>query len=76
MTDHRHPREVSSGSAGDEIVVDSMHAGEPPRCGEVLEALGLDGMAHYRVRWDDDGHESIFFPGPTTHFVGLHGVQP
>ena len=27
-------------------------------------------VVHYRVRWDD-GHESIFFPGSTTHVVKL-----
>ena len=37
-----------------------------PRRGEILETLGPRTSPHYRVRWDD-GHESIFSPGPATH---------
>ncbi|MCZ7536817.1 MAG: DUF1918 domain-containing protein [Acidimicrobiia bacterium] len=48
-------------SAGDEIVVDGPHLGDPRRSGEVLEVLDEGGAVHYRIRWDD-GHESIFFP--------------
>jgi hypothetical protein len=54
---------------GDEIVVDSVHTGEPPRKGEILEIIERDGLQHYRVRWDDEGHDAIFFPGSTTHVV-------
>lgn len=57
---------------GDELVVDNMELGHPPRKGEVLEILGDGETIHYRVRWDD-GHESLFFPGSTTHAVHLKG---
>jgi hypothetical protein len=53
---------------GDMIVVDNMELGHSPRKGEVLEVLGEGDSIHYRVRWDD-GHESIFYPGPTAHTV-------
>ncbi len=53
---------------GDAIVVDNAELGRPPRRGEVLEVLGEGDSIHYRVRWDD-GHESIFYPGPTAHTV-------
>lgn len=53
---------------GDEIVVDHMDLGRPPRKGEVLEVLGDGDNQHYRVRWDD-GHESVFFPASTAHAV-------
>jgi hypothetical protein len=55
---------------GDEIVVDAVHTGDPKREGEILEVDVRDGVVHYRVRWDD-GHETIFFPGSTTHVVNL-----
>jgi len=55
---------------GDEIVVDAVHTGEPKREGEILEIIDGDGVLHYRVRWDD-GHESLFYPGSTTHVVKL-----
>jgi hypothetical protein len=37
-------------------------------CGIVLEVLGADDQPPYRVRWDD-GHESVYFPGPDAHLV-------
>ena len=55
---------------GDEIVVDNMQIGHPPRKGQVLEAIGDGDTQHYRVKWDD-GHESIFFPASTSHTVHL-----
>lgn len=55
---------------GDEIVVDGVNLGDPKREGEILEVTTRGGVVHYRVRWDD-GHESTFFPGSTTHVVNL-----
>ena len=54
---------------GDELVVDSTHIGETPRKGEILEVRVDDGREHYLVRWDDNGHETLFFPGPTSHVL-------
>ena len=54
---------------GDGIVVDAVHTGDAPREGEILEILNTGDVLHYRVRWDDDGHEAIFYPGSTTHVV-------
>jgi hypothetical protein len=48
--------------AGDLIVIEGHHLGEPRRIGEILEVLGGAEHEHYRVRWDD-GRESIFTPG-------------
>jgi hypothetical protein len=56
--------------AGDEIVVDPVHTGDPKREGEILEVESRGDVVRYRVRWDD-GHESIFFPGSTAHVVSL-----
>ncbi len=57
-------------NVGDEIVVDAVHTGEPTRKGEVLEVTHQGGVEHYVVRWDD-GKETVFFPGSTTHTVTL-----
>jgi len=57
---------------GDEIVVDNMQLGHPPRRGQVLEVIGSGDEQHYRVRWDD-GHVSVFFPASTAHAVHLGG---
>lgn len=59
---------------GDELVVDNMELGHPPRRGEVLEIMGEGDAMHYKVRWDD-GHESVFFPSNTTHVVHLKGTS-
>ncbi len=48
---------------GDRIVIKGHRLGEPDRDCEVLEAQGPDGGPPFRVRWEDDGHESLFFPG-------------
>lgn len=55
---------------GDEIVVDNMQLGHPPRKGRVLEVIGTGDDQHYRVEWDD-GHVSVFFPAATSHAVHL-----
>jgi hypothetical protein len=53
---------------GDQIVVDSLHAGDRSRKGEILEVRSADGVEHYIVRWDD-GRETTFYPGSTAHTV-------
>jgi hypothetical protein len=49
--------------AGDHIVVQTTKLDQARRHGDVLEVLGGGDSEHYRVRWQD-GHESIYFPGP------------
>jgi hypothetical protein len=49
---------------GDEIIIRGHHIGDPDRDCEVLGVHGADGGPPYVVRWDDNGHESLFFPGP------------
>ena len=61
---------------GDRIVIRGHHIGEPERDCEVLEVHGKDGAPPYLVRWDDSGHESLFFPGPDAiveHFQAAKG---
>ncbi len=53
---------------GDQIVIESTHLDVGRRSGEVLEVLGHLETRHYRVRWQD-GHESIYFPGPDARLV-------
>lgn len=48
---------------GDRIAVRGHRVGEPMRDAEVLEARGPGGTAPFLVRWGDDGHEALFFPG-------------
>jgi Domain of unknown function (DUF1918) len=48
---------------GDHIVIETATLDTPRRRGEVIEVIGQDDREHYRVRWQD-GHESVYFPGP------------
>lgn len=59
-------------SPGDRIIVESAHVGEHARDGEILEVRGADGEPPFLVRWSDDGHESLVFPGPDAH---VHHAQ-
>jgi len=38
------------------------------RRGEVIEVIGQGERELYRVRWQD-GHESVYFPGPDARLV-------
>ena len=55
---------------GDRIVVESGAVDSPRRHGEVVEVIGDGERQHYRVRWDD-GHESVYFPGPDARVVSV-----
>jgi hypothetical protein len=55
--------------AGERLVVHSNREGAPDRDAEILEARGDDGAPPYLVRWSDDGHESLVFPGPDATVV-------
>ena len=50
-------------AGGDRIVVRSLHVDEAVRDGEVLEVHGPDGGPPYLVRWSDNGHETLVYPG-------------
>ena len=47
------------------------------RDGEILEVRGPGGTPPYLVQWSDDGHQTLFFPGPDAqleHYA--HEAQP
>ncbi len=50
-------------SVGDRIIIKGHRISEPDRDCEVLEVRGAEGEPPYLVRWADDGHEALFFPG-------------
>ena len=50
-------------TVGDRIVVQSHRPGQAERGALILAVEGQDGAPPYLVRWEDDGHESVFAPG-------------
>jgi hypothetical protein len=48
---------------GDRLIVKGHRVGEMDRAARILEVEGDAGGPPYRVRWEDDGHEGVVFPG-------------
>ena len=61
---------------GDRIVVRSTHIDGPVRDGEIIEVEHADGSPPYLVRWSDNGHESLFFPGPDAYIDHPDDAHP
>ncbi|HUZ19524.1 MAG TPA: DUF1918 domain-containing protein [Acidimicrobiales bacterium] len=51
-------------SIGDKLVVAGHRVGEPEQHAVILAVKGANGEPPYLVRWESDGHEGLFFPGP------------
>jgi Domain of unknown function (DUF1918) len=52
-------------NVGDRLVIDGTNVGDPRRVGTVTGVNHPDGSPPYLVRWQNDDHESLVFPGPT-----------
>jgi Domain of unknown function (DUF1918) len=63
-------------AAGDRLVIHGAHLGTPDRDAEILEVRHDDGTPPYFVRWSDDGHESLVFPGPDATVEHLRRPLP
>lgn len=48
---------------GDQLRIRGRAIGVPDRVGEVIEVRGSGGTPPFLVRWDDSGHDGLFFPG-------------
>ncbi len=49
---------------GDRLVLEGTHVGDARRIGVITELRGAGGEPPYLVRWLNDDHESLVFPGP------------
>ena len=52
---------------GDRLVFEGVRVGDRRRVCEVIGVTHPDGTPPYTVRWLDDGHESLVFPGSEAH---------
>ena len=50
---------------GDRLIVQGNRVGDPVRTGVITEVRGTGGEPPFMVRWEQDGHEGLFFPGPS-----------
>lgn len=59
---------------GDQLRIRGRTIGHSDRTGEVIEVRGPEGTPPFVVRWDDSGHEVVFFPGSDAviEHVGEH----
>lgn len=55
--------------AGDKIMIEAHHIGEPRRDCVIVEVRGEDGQPPYVVQWADVEHETLFYPGPDASIV-------
>ncbi|MEQ4725899.1 MULTISPECIES: DUF1918 domain-containing protein [unclassified Nonomuraea] len=60
---------------GDRLVVEGAHQGEPRRIGVIVALHHDDGTPPYVVRWFEEEHETLVYPGPDAH-VEHHDVSP
>jgi hypothetical protein len=63
-------------TVGDTLVVHGHHMGDPDRLGEILAVHGEGGTPPFLVRWDDDGHVGLVFPGPDASVTTTNGAAP
>jgi len=64
-------------TVGDRLVIKAHRIGEPDRDAQILAVRGEDGGPPFFVRWEDDGHEGLVFPGPDAtveHFAHTAGA--
>lgn len=58
-------------SQGDRLIVKGHTIDEPDRDCLILEVHSGDGSPPYLVRWSDDGHEGLYYPGSDAQVVHL-----
>jgi hypothetical protein len=54
-------------NVGDRLVEEGTHVDDPRRVGVITELRHDDGSPPYVVRWLNDGHEALVYPGSDAH---------
>jgi hypothetical protein len=52
-----------NGHIGDRLVLRGTRVGDPGRVGVITQLRHDDGTPPYIVRWLDNGHEALVYPG-------------
>jgi hypothetical protein len=62
-------------AVGDRLVVKGHRIGDADKGAQILAVEGEDGGPPYLVRWEDDGHEGLFFPGADAAVEHLPAIR-
>ncbi|MEO3873846.1 DUF1918 domain-containing protein [Nonomuraea sp. B12E4] len=60
---------------GDRLVIEGTHQGDPRRIGVIVALHHDDGTPPYVVRWLEEEHETLVYPGPGAH-IEHHDASP
>jgi len=60
---------------GDRLVLKGIHVGDVRRVGVITGLHHADGTPPYEVRWLDNGHVALVFPGPEAHVEPATAAQ-
>lgn len=60
---------------GDRLVIKGIHVGDRHRVGIITKLQHADGTPPYEVRWLDNDHVALVFPGPQAHVESATDVQ-
>ncbi|HEX2772254.1 MAG TPA: DUF1918 domain-containing protein [Micromonosporaceae bacterium] len=61
---------------GDRLIVEGARVGEARRICEIIALRHEDGSPPYVVRWLNDGHEGLYFPGSDSHVEAAPVAAP
>jgi hypothetical protein len=57
---------------GDRLILKGTHVGDPNRIGFITAVRDPRGEPPYTVRWLDNDHEALVYPGPDAHVEPPH----
>ncbi len=63
-------------AVGDRLIIKGHNVGAPDKDAEILEVHGENGEPPWVVRWSEDGHEGLFFPGPDAEIEHFRHGHP
>lgn len=63
-------------NVGDQLIVEGTHVGDARRTGVITKVSHADHTPPYTVRWLDNGHEALVFPGPDARILPAAGDEP
>jgi Domain of unknown function (DUF1918) len=64
-------------TVGDQLIIHGARVDQPDREAEIIDVRGQDGEPPFFVRWSDNGHEALVYPGPHAFVRHLHDeAQP